>query len=123
MVVDFDQYMGHIELFGVHYRVAFSRGPSAVVHVQEDFCPRPCWWGPEYDFHPWQKTKGPVWNGIVGFNEEARPDLRAGSLALNVSCLTKIGGCKDAGEILPSIWGPQAIPDMPMVNGWTPKRE
>ena len=41
---------------------------------------------------------------LGGIEYQATPQERNAALALNLDCLTKLGGCKDITEFLPPMW-------------------
>jgi hypothetical protein len=86
----------------LEYRCAQSSAKSPVVTVQTDF-----WGSPDTHFYlnPWAPTSGPDrWNGIVEMGFATDPELKKAALSLNLDCLTRMGGCIDIAELLPSVW-------------------
>lgn len=44
------------------------------------------------------------WQAIVMLTPRAAPTERESAFAFNLSCLNKLGGCKDSSDLLPSAW-------------------
>ena len=109
MNVWFEVYKGSLVFALLEYRTAL-RGPnSPVVHVQQGMCGQGC--GVRFDVNPHGTTQN-MWNGIVEFDTKATPEQRNAALALNLDCFTRLGGCKDITDLLPTVWshnGPEKI--------------
>ncbi|HEY1528048.1 MAG TPA: hypothetical protein VGH51_17595 [Candidatus Angelobacter sp.] len=97
----FDLMRKSVVLVMVDYRSAQSNQISPVIHVQADVCDR-CDW---FYVHPWnQSSTSERWNGIVEMGVAIAPELRDAALGLNPDCLTRLRGCTDIAQLLPSIW-------------------
>jgi len=83
----------------LEYRAAFRDGVSPVVHVQDDF-----YGGVDFFVNPHDADGQVVSNGLVMVNTTTNADQKAYAYALNVNCLTQIGGCRDGRNLLPGIW-------------------
>jgi hypothetical protein len=94
----------------IEYRSAQTNATSPVAHLQADFsCTEPC----DYVYvHPWNKPTSERWNGVLQLGRAANPALMSKAFSLNTTCLTKIGGCSDLAELLPTVWqrlGPNGL--------------
>jgi hypothetical protein len=85
----------------IEYRSARKGPNSPVVHVQQDVCGPGC--GVRFDVNPHGTTEQ-MWNGFVEFNANATQAQRDAALAFNLDCFSRIGGCKDITELLPTVW-------------------
>jgi len=101
MNVWFNVYKGSLVFAMLEYRTAMNGPNSPVVHVQQGMCGHGC--GVRFDVNP-HGTSQNMWNGIVEFDTRASADQRAAALALNLDCFTRIGGCKDIIDLLPTMW-------------------
>jgi len=72
---------------------------SIVVHSQMDFND-----GNSFYLHPWGNSAPLDTNGLVVISSGSAEDKKKAALALNVSCLTKPGGCSTVADLLPTIW-------------------
>ncbi len=72
---------------------------SIVVHAQTDFKD-----ADEFYLHPWGDSTPMDTNGLVAITAGAPLEKKRIALALNVSCLTKIGGCSTVADLLPTVW-------------------
>lgn len=105
----FTVYEQSLQIAMLEYRTALSGPESPVVHVQAGMCGRGC--GVRFDVNPHGSTQQ-IWNGLVEFDTRTTPEQRDAALALNLDCLSRIGGCKDIVELLPRVWtyaGPGTI--------------
>ena len=108
MNVWFTMYNGSLQVAMLEYRTALKAKNSPVVHVQQDV--DPCC-GVSFDVNPHGTTQQ-MWNGLVEISAKATPEQRDAALALNLECLTRIGGCRDIIDLLPTLWkhtGPGTI--------------
>lgn len=97
----FDLRGKSVRLIIVDYRSAQTGGESPVVHIQTDVCDR-CDW---FFVHPWDESStSELWNGIVEMGVATAPQLRQAALALNPDCLTRLRGCTDIAQLLPTVW-------------------
>jgi len=94
-------YKGSLLNAMLEYRTALPGSNSPVLHVQQGMCARGC--GVRFDVNP-HGTSQQMWNGLVEFDTRATPQQRDAALALNLDCLTRIGGCKDIVDLLPGVW-------------------
>jgi hypothetical protein len=85
----------------VEYRVALEGANSPVVHVQQDLCTHGC--GVRFDVNPHGTTKQ-SWNGLVEFNASAAQRERDAALAFNLDCFSRVRGCQDLTDLLPTVW-------------------
>ncbi len=44
------------------------------------------------------------WQAMVLLTPQATPSERKAAFAFNLNCLSKLGGCKDSKDLLPSAW-------------------
>lgn len=72
---------------------------SIVVHAQTDFKDTD-----EFYVHPWGDSTPMDTNGLVAITAGAPLEKKKIALALNLSCLTKIGGCSTVADLLPTVW-------------------
>jgi hypothetical protein len=97
----FDLRGKSVVLVMVDYRSAQSKQVSPVIHVQADVCDR-CDW---FYVDPWsQSSTYERWNGSVEMGVATTLELREAALALNPDCFTRLGGCTDIAQLLPSVW-------------------
>jgi hypothetical protein len=101
MNVWFHMYRGSLVLAMLEYRTALNGPNSPVVHVQQGMCGHGC--GVRFDVNP-HGTSQNMWNGMVEFDTRASAEQRDAALALNLDCFTRIGGCKDIIDLLPTMW-------------------
>ena len=101
MNIWFTVYEGSLETAMLEYRTALRERDSPVLHVQEGMCSRGC--GVRFDVNP-HGTTAQIWNGLVEFDTRADSEQRNAALALNLGCLSRLGGCKDIVDLLPSMW-------------------
>ena len=89
----------------IEYTSAIFHANSPIVNVQEGFCAIGTM-PPSDSFYlnPHGRDQSPVWNGMVDFGQAAKQNQKQAALALNLDCLTTLGGCKDISELLPTIW-------------------
>jgi hypothetical protein len=109
MHIWFTLYKGSLVWAMLEYRVALTGPNSPVVHVQQGMCAHGC--GVRFDVNPHGTTQQ-MWNGLVEFDTRATSQQRNAALALDLGCLTRIGGCKDLIDLLPTLWtrtGPGTI--------------
>jgi hypothetical protein len=92
---------GALETAMLDYRVAPKGERGAIVHVQQGMCAHGC--GLRFDVNPHGAAKQ-SWNGLVEFDTRATPEQRHAAVSLNVGCFTRVGGCKDIVDLMPTIW-------------------
>jgi len=80
---------------------AGTRGPGTGATIHESALSRSC---PEHFCTYVKNRSGYPW-AVVEMDAVAAKEDRARAFALNVGCLTKLGGCKRAGTILPEVFG------------------
>jgi hypothetical protein len=49
-------------------------------------------------------TDNQPWQAVVQLTPQATSSERETAFAFNLSCLDKLGGCKDSSDLLPSVW-------------------
>jgi hypothetical protein len=54
--------------------------------------------------HPWGDSSPLDTNGLVVISAGSDEEKKRAALALNVNCLTKLGGCSTVADLLPTIW-------------------
>jgi len=74
------------------------KGYAAVIR-EEPHLPE----GMQKPFHVSRQWSGARWRVYVDLTPEASADEHRAAYSLNVGCLSKLGGCKDAHELLPQI--------------------
>jgi hypothetical protein len=84
----------------VNYTTRVNHHHSVVSHVQIDFC-NSC---QAFAIHPWDASSSLDTNGIVEIGSEVPARNRRTVLSLNTRCLTKIGGCQNIADLLPTVW-------------------
>ena len=57
-----------------------------------------------YAVHPWDASAPLDTNGLAHISRELSNAKKQRVLALDTSCLTRIGGCTTIAELLPSVW-------------------
>jgi hypothetical protein len=77
----------------VHHR--YSVVAHAAIGYGED---------PYYAVHPWDASAPLDTNGLAHISSELSNAKKQSVLALDASCLTRIGGCTTIAELLPSVW-------------------
>ncbi|MBZ5599062.1 MAG: hypothetical protein LAN83_12155 [Acidobacteriia bacterium] len=83
----------------LEYRTALAQGISPVVLIQDDFEG-----GTEPYVNPHDSDGEAVTNGLVVINATTPEAIRKRAFALNIDCLTRLGGCRDGRDLLPGIW-------------------
>lgn len=101
LTTTFQIHNSSIEVVMLDFRTARQHGSSPIVHVQIDSCAHSC--GREFYLNPHGNSTN-LWNGIVVFNARANENERDAALSLNLNCFTKIAGCNDIAQLLPSVW-------------------
>lgn len=89
-------------------RVFLTSGNTSAVFgafVEEQLSPPKGISEPFYISRQWEKS-GERWRVHVAVTPDATAEERRIAYALNLNCLSKLGGCKDAQQLLPSVtWG------------------
>jgi hypothetical protein len=93
---------GTLKTAMLDYRVAPKGERGAIVHIQQGMCAHGC--GLRFDVNPHGLAEQ-SWNGLVEFDTRATPEQRHAAVSLNVECFTRVGGCKDIVDLMPTIWG------------------
>jgi hypothetical protein len=101
MNVWFTVYQGSLQFAMLEYRTALNAPNSPVIHVQEGLGAHGC--GVGFDVNP-HGTSQQLWNGLVEFDPSATRQQRDAALAVNLECLTRVHGCKDITDLLPTVW-------------------
>jgi len=82
------------------YTTTVNHRYNIVSHVQIDFC-MGC---KTFAIHPWDESSPLDTNGLVAVGNEASAQNRRTVISLNIRCLTKLGGCANVADLLPSVW-------------------
>ncbi len=85
----------------IEYTTRRVEGVSPIVHIQIDPCTKTC--ERSFYLHPHGES-AELWNGIIEINPQATSKERQAAFALDLSCFTKIRGCDDIAQMLPSVW-------------------
>ncbi len=101
MNVWFTVYRGSLQFTMLEYRTALNAPNSPVIHVQQGLCAHGC--GVGFDVNP-HGTSQQLWNGLVEFDPSATRQQRDAALAVNLECLTRVHGCRDITDLLPTVW-------------------
>jgi hypothetical protein len=101
MNVWFTVYRDSLQFATLEYRTALNAPNSPVIHVQQGFCVEGC--GVGFDVNP-HGTSQQLWNGLVQFDPSATRQQRDAALAVDLRCWTRVSGCRDITDLLPTIW-------------------
>jgi hypothetical protein len=98
-------YAGNLSDINVQYTSAVFKADSPIVSVQEDFCGNRTDISCEhFAINPHGRDVGQTWNGDVEFGQKATREQKRAAWALNLHCVTALRGCKDIGQLLPTVW-------------------
>src|SRR5207249_3230279 len=65
--------------------------------------------------------RGRPWKAMIHLSSNPSHDERLIAYGFNLKCLTKIGGCRDAAELLPSVWNSSSEDVTPSKSGHPPQ--
>jgi hypothetical protein len=97
----FYEYQGAFRSVTLDYRAALTGRKSPTVHIEQGSFAKGC--GTRFDVSP-HGTSGQLWSGLVSYDQRATAQQRDAALALNLTCLVRVGGCKDIADLLPTMW-------------------
>jgi hypothetical protein len=103
--VTFEWVAGPLRDVHITYTSAVFTENSPVVAISEMFCagrfPSMCDY---FALNPHGRNVSQTWNGDVSFSQRVAPEIRKAGWGLNPACFTALKGCKNLGELLPTLW-------------------
>jgi hypothetical protein len=98
-------YAGSLSSINVEFTSAVFKADSPIVSVQEDFCgDRTDISCEHFGINPHGRDVGQTWNGDVEFGQQATGEQKRAAWALNLGCVTAFHGCRNIGQLLPTLW-------------------
>jgi hypothetical protein len=96
---------GSLEMFYMEFTSEISKENSPIVNFQEVFhVYDPVFSKAFFYVNPHGRDATEIENGMVDFARISTPKQKEAALGLNLTCMTKLRGCKDISELLPTMW-------------------